>query len=102
VTLPSIPGFTTFDLIFFTYPAKSDLLFGGSNPVRKMVALESIITHSVLASTVTAAPAVLDDKSSTSSLVRRKKATKCETHIHLDNESVRSKDWPPSTIYDRS
>ncbi|KAH0182262.1 hypothetical protein KCV03_g10383, partial [Aureobasidium melanogenum] len=49
-----------------------------------MVALKNIFTLGMLAGTGLAAPTVLDDGSSASSLVRRKNTNKCEAHIHID------------------
>jgi Ni/Co efflux regulator RcnB len=52
-----------------------------------MVAFNDIIVSSILAVAAMAAPTVLDQKSSSSSLVRRKNTNKCEAHIHIDGKS---------------
>lgn len=52
-----------------------------------MVAFNNIIISSILAIAAMAAPAVLDQESSSSSLVRRKNTNKCEAHIHIDCKS---------------
>ncbi|KAI4851875.1 hypothetical protein E4T44_01857 [Aureobasidium sp. EXF-8845] len=49
-----------------------------------MVTFSNIIISSILAIAAMAAPTVLDQESSSSSLVRRKNTNKCEAHIHID------------------
>jgi hypothetical protein len=51
-----------------------------------MVAFNNIIISSILAIATIAAPTVLDQESSSSSLVRRKNTDKCEAHIHIDSK----------------
>jgi len=52
-----------------------------------MVAFNNIMISSILAIAAMAAPTVLDQESSTSTLVRRKNTNKCEAHIHIDCKS---------------
>ncbi|KAI4788237.1 hypothetical protein E4T44_13506 [Aureobasidium sp. EXF-8845] len=52
-----------------------------------MIGSRNIIISSILAVAAMAAPTVLDQESSTSSLVRRKNTNKCEAHIHIDTSN---------------
>jgi hypothetical protein len=51
-----------------------------------MVALKNIIISGSLAIAAMAAPTVLHEESSSSSLARRKNTNKCEAHIHIDSK----------------